>query len=189
MRIFTLVMGLLITLPSLANWQLSNEKSEFNFVTTKKIDGSEIHQFTQLKGNISAKGEATLKIDLTSVETNIPIRNERMQKFLFETDLFPQALFTATIDQQKVEKLKVGETATMELTGELNLHGLSQTISTQVQVIKLKTNELLVNSVKPVIVQAKAFNLVAGVEKLKTLAVLPSINHSVPVTFSLYYAK
>lgn len=189
MRIFTLMLGLLFTLPSLANWQLSNDKSQFNFITTKKVDATEIHQFTQLKGNISAKGEVKLKIDLSSVETNIPIRNERMQKFLFETGLFPQATFTTSIDPQIIEKLALGETTQVDLTGDINLHGMTQEIATRVQATKLASNELLVTSLKPVIIQAKAFKLVAGVEKLKTLAVLPSINHSVPVTFSLVFTQ
>ncbi|MEO9508587.1 MAG: YceI family protein, partial [Nonlabens ulvanivorans] len=117
MRIFTLILGLLVALPSFANWQLSNDKSQFNFLTTKNVDATEVHQFTQLKGDISSKGEVKLKIDLTSVETNIPIRNERMQKFLFETDLFPQATFTTSIDVQVVEKLALGETTQVDLTG------------------------------------------------------------------------
>jgi polyisoprenoid-binding protein YceI len=189
MRIFTLLLGLLFTLPSLANWQLSNEKSQFNFVTTKKGSGTEVHQFTQLKGDVSAKGEVNLIVDLTSVETNISIRNERMQKFLFETDLFPQAIFTTSVEQHDIETLQVGEIVQIDLAGEISLHGLTQKINTQVQVIKLQDNALLVSSLKPVIIQAKAFNLETGIEKLKTLAALPSINHSVLVTFSLHFTK
>jgi len=189
MRIFTLILGLLFTLPSLANWQLSNEKSQFNFVTTKKSSATEVHQFTQLNGNVSAKGEVNLQLDLTSVETNISIRNERMQKFLFETDLFPQATFTASIDSSVIKTLDIGEKVNIDLAGKVNLHGLTQAINTQVQVIKLKDNTLVVNSLKPVIIQAKAFNLDAGIEKLKILAALPSINHSVLVTFSLHFTQ
>lgn len=189
MRIFTLIIGLLFTLPSLANWQLVNDKSQFNFVTTKKNSATEVHQFTQLKGAISPKGKVNLTIDLSSVETNIPIRNERMQKFLFETNLFPKASFTTSIDNQTIEQLAVGEVARIEVTGEIALHGAKQTVKTQVQVIKLSNNKILVNSLKPIIIQANDFNLVAGVEKLKDLAVLPSISNAVPVTFSLYFAQ
>lgn len=189
MRIFTLILGMLFALPSLANWQLSNDKSQFNFVTTKKSSGTEVHQFSLLKGDVSAKGEVNLIIDLTSVETNISIRNERMQKFLFETDLFPQATFTTSVEQQAIETLKVGEIVQIDLKGEISLHGLTQVVNTQVQVIKLQDNSLLVNSLKPVVIQAKAFNLEAGIEKLKSLAALPSINHSVLVTFSLHFTQ
>ncbi|WP_077339871.1 YceI family protein [Pseudocolwellia agarivorans] len=189
MRIFTLIIGLLFTLPSLANWQLANDKSQFNFVTTKKNSATEVHQFTQLKGAISPKGKVNLTIDLSSVETNIPIRNERMQKFLFETNLFPKASFTTSIDNQVIEKLNVGEVARIEIAGEIALHGAKKTVTTQVQVIKLGNNNIMVNSLKPIIIQANDFNLVAGVEKLKALAVLPSISNAVPISFSLYFTQ
>jgi len=189
MRIITLIMGFLITLPSLANWQLSNDESQFNFITTKKNSGTEVQQFTQLKGKVSTEGEVTLTIDLTSVETNIPIRNERMQKFLFETNLFPQATFTSKLNNKEIDTLAVGETTQVDLEGEINLHGITQAVSTRVQATKLKSNKLLVTSLKPVVIQAQTFKLDAGVDKLKDLMMLPNINYSVPVTFSFTFTQ
>lgn len=189
MRIFTLLMSLFFILPSLANWQLNNENSQFNFVTTKKNSATEVHQFTQLSGTISSQGKVNLDIDLTNVETNIPIRNERMQKFLFITELFPKATFTTMINQNDIEQLKIGDLKQIDLVGEISLHGIKQTINTRVQVIKLKTNMLQVNSLQPIIIQAKAFKLGAGIEKLKALASLPSISHAVPITFSLAFTQ
>ena len=189
MRILILFISILFTLPTLANWQLVNEKSQFSFVTTKKNSATEVHQFTQLRGSISAQGEVNLTIDLTSVETNIPIRNERIQEFLFKTGMFPKATFTATINQRDIEQLNAGDLKQVELTGEINLHGVKQAISTRVQVIKLKTNRLQVNSLQPIIIQAKAFKLDTSIEKLQALASLPSISHAVPITFSLAFTQ
>lgn len=189
MRALALVAGLLLSLSSMANWQLINEKSQFNFVSTKKNSATEVHQFTQINGDISAKGEVNFTIDLISVETNIAIRNERMQKFLFKTDLFPKATFSAMIDVKEIEHLTVGEIKHINLRGDINLHGIIQPIETKVQLIKVQNNAVLVNSLKPIIIQAHAFNLVAGVEKLQSLASLPSISNAVPVTFSLYFIQ
>lgn len=189
MKIFTLLMGMLFTLPSLANWQLDNDKSQVNFVTTKNSDASEVQHFTQLKGAISDQGDIQLTIDLTSVQTNIPIRNERLQQLLFETNLFPKATFTSSTDKALIEQLKVGDSTQVTLKGSINLHGLSQEINLKVQVIKLKGNAIFVSSLQPIIVKAKAFDLGEGIEKLKVLAALPSINHSVPVTFSLVFTQ
>jgi len=47
----------------------------------------------------------------------------------------------------------------------------------------------VVSSLAPVIVQANEFGLVAGVEKLKELAGLPSISLAVPVSFVLTLAQ
>jgi len=189
MRILTLITGLLLALPSLANWQLSNDESQFNFVTTKKNSATEVNQFTELTGHVSSKGDVHLAIDLSSVNTNIPIRDERMQEFLFETELFPKAVFTAEVNAKGIARLNVGELTQMDLMGEINLHGIKQIINTRVQVVKLKENTLQVNSLQPIIIQAKAFKLGAGVEKLKALAGLPSISYAVPVTFSLAFTQ
>lgn len=189
MRFLAFITVLLFSLPSMANWQLVNDKSQINFITTKKNSATEVHQFTQVKGNISAQGRVDFAIDLTSVETNIPIRNERMQKFLFKTDVFPKATFATVIDVKEIEQLAVGDIKQITLNGDINLHGVKQSIETKVQLIKVQKNVIVVNSLAPIILQAKAFNLVAGVEKLQSLANLPSISHAVPVTFSLYYRK
>lgn len=189
MRFFTLFIGILFTLPTLANWQLVNEKSQFNFITTKNNNVTEVHKFTQLKGAVSPKGQVSLTLDLSSVETNIPIRNERMQKFLFNTGLFPKATFTAMLNQSDIDSLNVGDLKQIDLAGEINLHGIKQAVNTRVQVIKLKDNALQVSSLQPIIIQAGTFDLTAGVEKLQALAHLSSINSAVPVTFSLTFVK
>jgi len=189
MRIFILLLTLLVTQPSWADWQIINDRSQFNIVSTKKVNATEVHQFTQLKGDILPQGEVKLIIDLSSIETNIPIRNVRMKNFLFETKTFPQATFTTSIDSKVLDKLSEGQVKNIDVIGDVSLHGAKQSIKTQVQVVKLTANTLLVNSLKPIVIQASDFDLDAGIEKLKTLAALPSISYAVPITFSLYFAK
>lgn len=189
MRFITVLLGLLFTLPTLANWQLNNDKSQFNFLTTKNNSITEVHKFSQLKGALSSQGEVSLTLNLTSVETNIPIRNERMQEFLFKTGMFPKAIFTAKINQKEIAQLNVGDLKQIDLAGEINLHGIKQTVNTRVQVIKLQGNTIQVNSLKPILIQASTFNLNTGIEKLQALASLSSINSAVPVTFSLAFTQ
>jgi hypothetical protein len=58
-----------------------------------------------------------------------------------------------------------------------------------VQVTQLKEGKLLVFSKQPLIVNLSKFNLLAGLNKLREIAKLQSINMAVPVTFSLLFTK
>ncbi len=56
-------------------------------------------------------------------------------------------------------------------------------------VTKLSAGRFVVASLRPVIVNAAAFELAAGIEKLREVAGLPSIGGSVPVSFVLTFAR
>ena len=51
----------------------------------------------------------------------------------------------------------------------------------------LTADKILVNTVKPFFMNADAYGVVAGINKLKALASLPSINTVVPVSFSVTF--
>jgi dihydrodipicolinate synthase/N-acetylneuraminate lyase len=71
----------------------------------------------------------------------------------------------------------------------LDFHGEQQTIMLDVSVIKLSADKILVNTIKPFFIQADAYGVVAGINKLKELASLPSINYVVPVSFSVTFTR
>lgn len=171
-----------------AKLTLINDESQLNFVSIKKDKVAEVHYFKSLKGNIN-KGKLTLNIDLTSVETNIPIRNQRMQEMLFETSTFTKAVLTSNIDMNKVNKLNVGESTILNQPVTLNLHGQTQPLTSLIKVVALKNNKYLAVSLKPVVINASQFNLVKGIQKLQHVAKLPSIATAVPVSFSLTFEK
>ena len=69
--------------PAQADWAL-NDSSRIGFVSIKNNSIGENNAFERVSGSISASGEVSLSVDLSSVETGIGIRNERLQKMLFE---------------------------------------------------------------------------------------------------------
>ena len=93
----------LLALPSIAfsDWELVNDDSHLNFVSFKAVDFAEIHSFKEMSGSIDSNGKANLVINLDSLETLIPIRNERMRNLLFETQIFPTANFYLQVDLDK----------------------------------------------------------------------------------------
>lgn len=169
-----------------ADWQLDNDYSRLNFVSVKKNKIGEAHHFTQLKGSLSDKGQLSIEIPLISVETLIPIRNERMQKMLFESKMFPTADITAKVDPKHFN-LKNGESKIITLGGDVGLHGVNKLVDVQVMITRVSSNKLQVVSMKPIILNPADFGLDKGVMKLQAVAKLPSITQSVPVSFVLTF--
>ncbi len=184
LTLITLLTVSIISFPALAAWQLDNSSSLLSFVSIKKSTIAENHHFSRLKGNISEKAQVNISIDLASVVTNIAIRDERMKKFVFETSKYSSATFSAQLDQAMFEALKIAQEQKLTVNGTVDFHGQQQKINIEVSVIKLTASKILVNTVKPFFIKADAFDVVAGINKLKELASLPSIDYVVPVSFS-----
>lgn len=163
-----------------ADWELSNEESTLSFVTIKADNVAEIHTFDRIAGSLSEDGALEIVIDLISVNTLIPIRNERMQNMLFETGMFPQAKVTGNIDMTALENLAPGSTATLAAQINLNLHAQSNVMLAELMVTRLGDG-FLASTRKPVIVNAEPFGLAQGVEALREIAGLSRISLAVPV--------
>ena len=188
MRVLTaLALGAVLASPAYAGWTLDNDASRINFVSTKANTAAEVHTFGTLNGTVDDDGNATLSIDLNTVDTAIEIRDERMRSMLFETEQFPAATLAATVDMAVVSRLEAGDTADLTSEGQLMVHGTTSSITFDITVSRLTDDRILVASRKPVIVNASQVGLLAGVEKLREVAGLPSISPAVPVSFILAF--
>jgi polyisoprenoid-binding protein YceI len=175
----------LFVLPARAQWSLVNEASELHFISIKKTSVAEIHRFRKLVGEVDAMGTIRLTIDLASVDTGVPVRDERLQTLLFEVAQFPVALFEGHADTGTLARLEPGMSTDLDVAGKLTLHGHSQEVKAALRVTALTQDRLLVTTRAPILLNADAFGLAAGIEKLREIVGLPSISAAVPVTFSL----
>lgn len=182
-----IVIFLLISLPmaTQAAWQLDNDASSVSFNSIKNGQVVESHYFKSISGSIEAN-QASVSIDLSSVETAIGIRNERMQAMLFETGTYPVATITAILDREDVVALQSKATSTLQLPITIELHGQQANATVPVLVTR-SADRIKVSSQRPVIIQASTFKLAAGIEALRKIAGLQSITLSVPVSFSLNF--
>ena len=185
--LMALALGAALASPAYAGWTLDNDASRINFVSTKANAAAEVHTFGTLNGQVDDDGNATLSIDLDTVDTTIEIRDERMRSMLFETEQFPTATLAATVDMAVVSRLAAGDTADLTTEGQLMVHGTTSSITFDISVSRLTDDRILVASRKPVIVNASQVGLLAGVEKLREVAGLPSISPAVPVSFVLAF--
>ena len=185
-----LALGLALAAPSaLAAWKLDNGASTFSFVSVKAGDLGEVHRFDTLSGSVADDGSVEVVIDLASVDTMIPIRDERMRELLFEVGRFPTARFDATVSAGDLLKVAPGETAPLTVSGDLTLRAETLALDVEVLVARLSEGRMLVTTRQPVIVNAATLGLADGLEKLREIAGLPSISKAVPVSFVLVFEK
>jgi polyisoprenoid-binding protein YceI len=185
-RLATAITCALLSVPVLAEWTLDNEASRLSFVSIKNASVAELHHFKALSGTIGDDGAARIVIDLDSVETLIPIRNQRMRELLFETVRFPAATLSAQVPTD-LGSLQAGESRATSLEVSIDLHGVTAPYAAKADVTRLADGSLQVVLSEPVLVKAADFGLDAGIEMLREVAGLGSISTAVPVDASLVF--
>ena len=187
--VLLLVICLTTSVHVLAGWVIDPEGSYVGFASVKNDLIAENHSFTQITGAIEDSGDANIVIALASVETLIPIRNERMQAILFEVAQYPDVTVTANLDLDEFTSLRLGESRTDTILLGVNLHGTDVSKNVLVKVTRSSNNAYEVTSLGPIVIHASQFALSDGLESLRKVAGLQSIDLMVPVTFDLRLVK
>ena len=156
--------------------------SSLSFVSVKNKDIAEAHVFERLSGSISTDGGVAILVDVASVNTGIEIRDQRMKEHLFNLAEYSEIRIDAQVDinilTEGVQNLQIP--ATLSLVG--------REVAVQLDVLANKSaDDLIVSSAKPVILNADALGLSAGINTLAELAGGIAIGYSVPVSFSLRF--
>lgn len=188
-NIAALVSAMLLTTVStaaIADWELDGNRSTVQFMSVKNASVAELHHFRAITGGISDTGAAQVALDLDSVETLVPIRNQRMRELLFETVRFPAAMLRAEVPQS-LSELPIGETRDTSIEVEVDLHGVTHPYITEVLVTRLSDGGLQVVISEPIVVKAADFGLAGGIDVLREVAGLQSISTAVPVSGQLVF--
>ena len=188
-NLLLLVICLTTSVHVLAGWVIDPEGSYVGFASVKNDLIAENHSFTEITGTIEDSGDANIVIALASVETLIPIRNERMQAILFEVAQYPDVTVTANLDLDEFTSLGLGESKTDTILLGINLHGTDISENVLVKVTRSSDNSYEVTSLGPIVIHASQFALSDGLESLRKVAGLQSIDLMVPVTFDLRLVK
>lgn len=169
-------------------WQLDSDNSVLNFVSVKNNHVDEIHRFTDIQGQWT-DNKVTIEIPVISLDTQIPIRNERMLKHLFKSDDYSIVSASAAVEESLLTDLPVGETLPLSVDITVYIAGESETLPSALQVTRLSTDRFLATTTQPINIDTKAFALVAGIDKLREIAGLQRIDYNVPVTFSVQFSR
>lgn len=189
MRTMISMLALGMAFSAQAAWTLDNSASALRFATVKNDTVAETHKFTKITGNWQDDGQAKISIDVASLDTLVPIRNERMLAHLFESAKYAEITATANIKPQLVQDMAVGSNHQLKTDLTVTIREQSQTFATELSVSKLTDGRIVVSTVAPILVNAVNYQLDAGVEKLKDIAKLQRIEMIVPVTFQVTLNK
>ena len=179
----TLLITLVMTGSAHAGWDLT-ASSRVGFVSIKNNSIGENNVFEHVTGSISDAGHVALLIDLTSVETGVGIRNERLQRMLFEVGKFPTATVQATLSASQLDALKAGGSVSETVKVTISLHGMRVDKLAALSV-GVSEDGLRVTSTQPIVVTAQDFGLESGVAALQAIAGLNAISRSIPITVDL----
>ena len=164
-----------------ANWYLDGESSRLSFISTKNTHTAEVQRFLVLHGKVDGNGAAQLQVEMESVNSGIPLRDERMRNDLFEIKTFPEALISAQINLQPINDLAPGAQLELRLPLTVSLHGKQHRYDAELLATRLDDRRFQVVTLEPVVISAADFDLVPGLERLRKLADLSAISLSVPV--------
>ena len=167
-----------------ADWTLDGAASQIAFGSIKNDYNGESHVFTGLSGGVKG-GMADITIDLTSVDTRIDIRNERMGEHVFKG--MASAALTAEMDMSAMEALAPGESTTIELDATLTLLGEEVPVFTPVFVTRVGDDKVMVTSDELIYLATDELGVDEGIDMLQSLAKLDNIARSVPITFRLMF--
>ncbi|MFK7957892.1 MAG: YceI family protein [Lysobacterales bacterium] len=171
-----------ITPAHCADWKIDGAASSLSFVSTKNVDVSESHRFTSVDGTLAEDGSFVLTIDLKSLDTLIPIRNDRIHEHLFGGA--ESASVTGKVDLAMLADIGVGQSELVDLPADLNLLGTTTPLLAKVQ-ISAETDRLTVVSTQPLLLNMRVLGLGNGIEKLREIAGLTSISMAVPTYFNI----
>jgi len=166
------------------SWRLNKDTSELVIASTKNSQITERHNLSFQSGAITKQGVARLVVDLLSIETNIPIRNERMRKYLFDNQ--PQAIIEMSFTPSALQQLMAGQSSAVTLPAAVTANGTKLSVP-----VAVRTNSDgggVVVSGETQIDVAK-FGYGPGIEQLRVIAGLAAISTTVPVSFRLQFDR
>nr|BFE90795.1 hypothetical protein GCM10020185_13310 [Pseudomonas brassicacearum subsp. brassicacearum] len=108
---------------------------------------------------------ARLEVELESINSGIPLRDERMRAELFEIKQFAEATVTAKIDLAPIQDLASGAQLELRLPLTVNLHGKQHEYNVELLATRLDERRFQVVTLEPVVLNAADFDLAPGLEK------------------------
>ena len=182
-RSLTCVLLLLVTQATLADWRLT-AASKVGYVSIKNNAIAEQNYFSGVTGSLDKKGQLKVSIDLSTVETQVDIRNQRMRDLFFEVMQYPEAVVTAQLDMQELAQVESGAPLELVKPFTLSLHGIESTGEAHLRIVSVG-GRAWVSTVRPILISAADFGLEGGVAALRKIAGLEAIAAVVPVSVNL----
>lgn len=172
-----------------AGWTVVPERSELTYLSSKMTGNFstvfENNRFTVFSGAVSAAGEVKLEVDLSSVNTGVAIRDERIKEFVFDVKNHPRATIGLSVGAIGDKPYPPGYTQKVEAA--LTMRGITGRVGGEVSVVRTGGG-LLVQTVSPILINAADYGMFESFELLKDFVKLFNIPTTIPVSFKLFFA-
>lgn len=186
MKVLALALALSSSMVSAASWQLDSSQSALHFVSVKNDVVAETHQFKQLTGNWDGS-KVNISIPVSSLDTLIPIRNERIWQYVLQAEQFAAITVSAELKQDTLATLAISESMLLELPLNVTIATETVALNAKLRITKLSADTLQAVTEAPLMLNTSSFKLTDGVAKLQELAGLKSIDALVPVSFTVRF--
>lgn len=175
----------LLSCSSDKDYKLNDKGSTVSFASIKKQYVVEAAVFNKLTGALSKDGKLSVEIFLDSIETGIPIRDQRLQQIFFVTSKHPSVTIASQINLKKIKAVKGSMRESLDF--DLTLNGVTRKFTTEV-IIRHLDGQIIATTIKPIVINANNFEIPADhlIELAKTVGSIP-ISPIVPVSFSIAF--
>ena len=186
-RLLIIYSLILFCLPAhAADWQLNRERSAISYLSSKQATADtplmfESNLFREFSGTIDGS-QVELVVELDSLDTKVPIRDERVAEHVFLSKQYPQATVSATVDG--IEQLSYER---KQISATLTMRGQSRNLQAEVIIERSDPKTLRMQTTTPVLVNANAYGMLEGFAILKQLVGLMQIPMTIPVSFHLVF--
>ena len=181
----TFVLSFSFTAAYAQTWQLDGAHSSLTYLSFKISGDRSIYEpnhFSRLDGTLSASG-ANINVDLSSIDTRVAIRDERVLEHVFHAKKFPRA----QVSLSAVTIPEVGDTVEQVVDAQLTMRGKAAPVRGRVSVTRPNAKLIVVQTIEPVLVDGTQWAMEAGFETLRQLVNLKHISTTIPVSFKFTF--
>lgn len=172
-----------------AEWALDATNSNLSYGTIKNGAIGETNTFKTVSGTIDENGHINIDIALSSVDTQLELRDERMRDIVFKVADFATAKLTGDMNLEAHADQEIGSSRVIEATIGLELVGQNVEHDVMLVVTRLAENKVMVTPHGVMFIDAEDYELLDAIETLRGLAGLDTIASVVPMSFHLTFIK
>ena len=186
---FVLASSLMITNAALADWVLDSNNSNLSYGSIKNGFIGESNTFKTISGSIDENGHINIDIDLSSVDTQLELRDQRMRDIVFKVAENASAKLTGDMNLEAHHDQEIGTSRKVEASIGIELVGQKIDYDVMLLVTRLAENKVMVTPHGVIFLDLEDFELADAIETLRELAGLDRIATAAPMSFYLTFEK
>ena len=186
---FVLAASLMFTNSVLADWVLDSNNSNLSYGSIKNSFIGESNTFKTISGSIDEDGHVNIDIDLSSIDTQLELRDQRMRDIVFKVAENASAKLTGDMNLEAHRDQEIGTSRIVEASISIELVGQEIDYDVMLLLTRLAENKVMVTPHGVIFLDVEDFDLAGAIETLKELAGLETIANVAPMSFYLTFEK